>query len=147
MTLLFPNSSRSLDKKRNAVRFTGHDGVFEVRLFVRPTRSSQRMPNWEDRRSRNRSSFLLSTHCVRPSMMSHARLLQWSPRSLHPHCCGFPLRFNDMLIRRPFADRLDRNPRLQGMLSSAASLGVDSSCETFGALIDNKEPVPIAHVR
>ena len=46
-----------------------------------------------------------------------------------------------------FADRLDRNPRMQGMLSSAASLGVESSCETFHALIDNKDPVAIAHVR
>jgi hypothetical protein len=34
ITLLFPNSSRSLDEKRNAVRFTGHDGVFEMRFFV-----------------------------------------------------------------------------------------------------------------
>ncbi|PDT78056.1 DUF1488 domain-containing protein [Sinorhizobium sp. BJ1] len=34
MTLLFPNASRSLDEKRNAVRFIGHDGMFEVRFFV-----------------------------------------------------------------------------------------------------------------
>lgn len=34
MTLLFPNPSRSLDEKRNAVRFVGHDGMFEVRFFV-----------------------------------------------------------------------------------------------------------------
>jgi hypothetical protein len=34
MTLLFPNPSRSLDEKRNAVRFIGHDGMFEVRFFV-----------------------------------------------------------------------------------------------------------------
>lgn len=34
MTLLFPNPSRSLDEKRNAVRFIGHHGMFEVRFFV-----------------------------------------------------------------------------------------------------------------
>ncbi|MDX0441270.1 DUF1488 family protein [Sinorhizobium medicae] len=34
MTLLFPNSSRSFDEKRNAVRFLGHEGMFEVRFFV-----------------------------------------------------------------------------------------------------------------
>jgi len=34
MTLLLPNPSRSVDEKRNAVRFIGHDGMFEVRFFV-----------------------------------------------------------------------------------------------------------------
>lgn len=34
MTLSFPNPSRSFDEIRNAVRFTGHDGMFEVRFFV-----------------------------------------------------------------------------------------------------------------
>ncbi|ASP86567.1 DUF1488 domain-containing protein [Sinorhizobium meliloti] len=34
MTLLFPNSSRSFDEKRNAIRFLGHEGMFEVRFFV-----------------------------------------------------------------------------------------------------------------
>lgn len=34
MTLAFPNPSRSFDEARNAVRFTGHDGMFEVRFFV-----------------------------------------------------------------------------------------------------------------
>lgn len=34
MTLAFPNPSRSFDKARNAVRFTGYDGMFEVPFFV-----------------------------------------------------------------------------------------------------------------
>ncbi len=34
MTLAFPNPSRSFDETRNAVRFMGHDGMFEVRFFV-----------------------------------------------------------------------------------------------------------------
>lgn len=34
MTLSFPNPSRSFDGIRNAVRFTGYDGMFEVRFFV-----------------------------------------------------------------------------------------------------------------
>jgi len=34
MTLAFPNPSRSFDEARNAVRFFGHDGLFEVRFFV-----------------------------------------------------------------------------------------------------------------
>jgi hypothetical protein len=34
MTLAFPNPSRSFDDVRDAVRFTGHDGMFEIRFFV-----------------------------------------------------------------------------------------------------------------
>jgi hypothetical protein len=34
MTLNFPNASRSFDEVRNAVRFVGHDGMFEVPFFV-----------------------------------------------------------------------------------------------------------------
>jgi hypothetical protein len=34
MTLAFPNPSRSFDASRNAVRFTGYDGVFEVSFLV-----------------------------------------------------------------------------------------------------------------
>jgi len=34
MTLAFPNPSRSFDEVRNAVRFTGHDGMFQVRFLV-----------------------------------------------------------------------------------------------------------------
>jgi hypothetical protein len=36
MALTFPNRSRSFDETRNAVRFVGYDGMFEVR-FVVPT--------------------------------------------------------------------------------------------------------------
>ena len=34
MTLAFLNPSRSFDQPRNAVRFIGHDGMFEVPFFV-----------------------------------------------------------------------------------------------------------------
>jgi hypothetical protein len=34
MTLAFPNPSRSFDEVRNAVRFTGHDGMFQIRFFI-----------------------------------------------------------------------------------------------------------------
>jgi hypothetical protein len=34
MALDFPNSSRSFDAARNAVRFTGYDGMFEIAFFV-----------------------------------------------------------------------------------------------------------------
>ena len=34
MTLNFPNPTRSYDEKRKAVRFVGHDGMFEVPFFI-----------------------------------------------------------------------------------------------------------------
>ena len=34
MTLEFLNPSRSFDEVRNAIRFIGHDGMFEVPFFV-----------------------------------------------------------------------------------------------------------------
>ncbi|WP_192244644.1 DUF1488 family protein [Mesorhizobium silamurunense] len=34
MPLEFPNPSRSFDEARNAVRFIGHDGMFEVPFFI-----------------------------------------------------------------------------------------------------------------
>ena len=34
MTLSFPNRSRCFDEARSAVRFIGHDGMFEVPFFI-----------------------------------------------------------------------------------------------------------------
>ena len=34
MTLSFPNPTRNFDEMRNAVRFVGYDGIFEIRFLV-----------------------------------------------------------------------------------------------------------------
>ncbi len=34
MPLIFPNRSRSFDESRNGVRFTGYDGMFEVKFLI-----------------------------------------------------------------------------------------------------------------
>jgi hypothetical protein len=34
MALEFPNRSRSFDQTRSAVRFVGHDGMFEVQFYI-----------------------------------------------------------------------------------------------------------------
>ncbi|HEV2503683.1 MAG TPA: DUF1488 domain-containing protein [Mesorhizobium sp.] len=34
MALEFPNPSRSFDEVRSAIRFIGHDGMFEVPFFI-----------------------------------------------------------------------------------------------------------------
>ncbi len=51
MTLDFPNRSRSYDESRHAVRFIGHDGMFEVVFFVEANalaRSGSGMPSEAD---------------------------------------------------------------------------------------------------
>jgi hypothetical protein len=51
MTLAFPNPSRSFDEARNAVRFIGHDGMFEVPFFVETaalTRPGRTQPSEAD---------------------------------------------------------------------------------------------------
>jgi hypothetical protein len=39
VTLQFPNPSRSFDEMRKAIRFIGHDNMFEVPFFVEVSRS------------------------------------------------------------------------------------------------------------
>lgn len=34
MSLIFPNKSRSFDEGRDGVRFSGYDGMFEVRFLI-----------------------------------------------------------------------------------------------------------------
>lgn len=34
MTLAFPNPSRNYDEARRGIRFSGHDGMFEISFFV-----------------------------------------------------------------------------------------------------------------
>lgn len=44
MPLSFPNQSRSFDDTRNAVRFIGHDGMFEVPFYVEAEALSRDTP-------------------------------------------------------------------------------------------------------
>lgn len=46
MTLAFPNPSRSFDPARKAVRFYGHDGVFEIQFFIEAAALAQRHVEW-----------------------------------------------------------------------------------------------------
>jgi hypothetical protein len=68
----FPNPSRSFDDVRNAVRFIGHDGMFEVRFFVQASALAQsdaklgRMPVSED-------DYLCAFDALRPAIHDVAR--------------------------------------------------------------------------
>lgn len=44
MSLAFPNPSRNYDEARNGVRFSGHDGMFEISFFVEAAVLSQNQP-------------------------------------------------------------------------------------------------------
>lgn len=44
MTLAFPNPSRNYDEARNGVRFSGHDGMFEISFLVEAAVLSKHQP-------------------------------------------------------------------------------------------------------
>lgn len=44
MTLAFPNPSRNFDETRHGVRFSGHDGMFEILFFVEAAVLAERQP-------------------------------------------------------------------------------------------------------
>lgn len=73
MTLAFPNPSRNFDKARNAIRFTGYDGMFEVPFFVETSALGQSGAEPRSEDVLETASFQPLTHCVRPSMMLRAR--------------------------------------------------------------------------
>ena len=68
MTLEFPNRSRSFDEARNAVRFTGHDGMFEVPFFVE-ARALERPGKAEP----SEADFLRAFDAARNSILKIAR--------------------------------------------------------------------------
>jgi len=47
MTLAFPNPSRDFDQARRGVRFSGHDGMFEILFFVEAAVLAEHQPSRE----------------------------------------------------------------------------------------------------
>ena len=68
MTLAFPNPSRSVDQARKAVRFIGHDGMFEVPFFVEAAALSR-----SERTQRSEADFLNAFDSARSSIHDVAR--------------------------------------------------------------------------
>jgi hypothetical protein len=76
MTLSFPNPSRSFDDERNAVRFSGHDGMSQVRFLVEVgalEKSGTELRGTARRRRRNASR--RSIQCAHRSTMQRAKLI------------------------------------------------------------------------
>lgn len=84
MTLLFPNASRSFDEKRNAIRFIGHDGMFEVRFFVEAG-ALMRADAELDRSEISESKLLSAFDALRPSIYDVARKAYSSGRQNPTH--------------------------------------------------------------
>ena len=68
MTLEFPNRSRSFDEARRAVRFIGHDGMFEVPFFVETAALHRAVTT-----SRSEADFLSAFDAARSSIYDIAR--------------------------------------------------------------------------
>lgn len=68
MTLEFPNPSRSFDEVRNAIRFIGHDGMFEVPFFVETAALAR-----PDRAQLSEADFLTAFDTARNSIHNVAR--------------------------------------------------------------------------
>ncbi|MBS1166133.1 MAG: hypothetical protein H6R00_2158 [Proteobacteria bacterium] len=44
MTLAFPNPSRNYDETHHGIRFSGHDGMFEISFFVEAAVFTEHQP-------------------------------------------------------------------------------------------------------
>lgn len=71
-TVDFPNQSRSFDEARDAVRFTGYDGMFEVRFFVEAEALALPHPEPDDPDARE-SACLSAFDTLRTSIYDAAR--------------------------------------------------------------------------
>jgi hypothetical protein len=76
MTLAFPNPSRNFDEARHGVRFSGHDGMFEILFFVEAAVLAERQPRTPQSEEQCLSAFdakIASIHDVARKMYSGHR--------------------------------------------------------------------------
>lgn len=72
MSLIFPNPSRAFQKARNAVGFTGYDGMFEVQFFVETAALKATGPETGDADTKE-ARWLAAFDAVRTSILDVAR--------------------------------------------------------------------------
>jgi hypothetical protein len=80
VSLEFPNRSRSFDKARNAVRFIGHDGMFEVPFFIEAGAIAR-----SDRKELSEADLLAAFDAARGSIYDVAREAYSSSRHTSYH--------------------------------------------------------------
>ena len=70
MGISFPNASRSFDEKNRCVRFTGYDGMFEIKFFVASEVLSSETPH----HTVNEADLLASFDALRARILNVAVL-------------------------------------------------------------------------
>jgi hypothetical protein len=72
MSLSFPNPSRDFQKSRNAVGFTGYDGMFEVQFFIEVDALAKLEVN-SNSSDAHESRWLIAFDALRTSILDVAR--------------------------------------------------------------------------
>jgi hypothetical protein len=68
MGISFPNATRSFDAKNRCVRFTGYDGMFEIKFFV----ASEVLSSETSHRTANEADLLASFDALRARILKAA---------------------------------------------------------------------------
>lgn len=81
MTLAFPNNARSYDEARKRVRFSGHDGMFEVYFFV----AGEVLGANSSSRTASEAEYLASFDALKPRILKAAQAAYKANRSQTIH--------------------------------------------------------------
>jgi hypothetical protein len=68
MGIRFPNEARSFDDKKSCVRFTGYDGMFEIKFYL----ATEVLSCEKSGRNANESDYLASFDALRPRILKAA---------------------------------------------------------------------------
>lgn len=77
MTLAFPNNARSYDVARERVRFSGHDGMFEVCFIV----AGEVLAGNATSRRASEAEYLASFDALKPRILKAAQVAYEANRS------------------------------------------------------------------
>lgn len=77
MGVSFPNQTRSFDGKNRCVRFTGYDGMFEIKFYL----AVEVLASESAERNTSESDYLTSFDALRPRILKAATSAYSSSRS------------------------------------------------------------------
>jgi hypothetical protein len=68
MSISFPNAARSFDDKNHCVRFTGYDGMFEIKFYL----ATEVLAGEKSHRNASEADYLTSFDALRPRILKAA---------------------------------------------------------------------------
>jgi hypothetical protein len=68
MGISFPNEARSFDEKSRCVRFTGYDGMFEIKFYL----ATEVLAPAKSPRNASEADYLTSLDALRPKILEAA---------------------------------------------------------------------------